>query len=227
MHKGTQSQWPLSKRPSYTDRRISEITKSGVVAPMTTTPEHLTDVGNARAFVSLHEQNIKYCYPRGKWLIWDGKRWAEDNTGEIQRKAKATTQSMFEFAVLESDTDKRSALVKHALKTQSEARIRAMIGLAQSEPNIPVTETELDTNPWLLNVSNGTLDLKTGQLRPHRREDLITKLISVQYDPAATCPTWDSFLQRIMGGNQDLIKFLQKAVGYSLTGDTTEQENPI
>ncbi len=130
---------------------------------------------------------------------------------------------MLKLASNHPDDEKRQKLVKHALSTESEARLRAMINLAQSEPGIPVTEVELDADPWLLNVLNGTLDLKTGELRPHLREDLITKLSPVRYDLDATCPTWDKFLQHIMDGDEDRIRFLQKAIGYSLTGSTTEQ----
>ena len=98
-----------------------------------------------------------------------------------------------------------------------------MLDLTESEPQIPVLPDQLDADPWLLNVVNGTLDLRTGELRPQRRLDLLTKMAPVIYDPGALCPTWEAFLWRIMGGNQDLIDFLQRAIGYSLTGDTTEQ----
>jgi putative DNA primase/helicase len=86
-----------------------------------------------------------------------------------------------------------------------------------------VTVDELDRNPWLLNVQNGTLDLRSGELRPHRREDLLTRLAPVAYDQAAQCPTWLAFLNRIMAGNQDLIRFLQRAIGYTLTGSARER----
>jgi putative DNA primase/helicase len=98
-----------------------------------------------------------------------------------------------------------------------------MIELAKSEPGIPVRPRELDADPWVLNLSNGTLDLQTGQLREHRREDLLTKLAPVAYDPAAQCPRWEAFLDRIFAEDVELIRFVQKAVGYSLTGSTQEQ----
>jgi putative DNA primase/helicase len=82
-------------------------------------------------------------------------------------------------------------MAKHAISAQSERNIKAVINLARSEPGIPVLETELDANPWLLNISNGTLDLTTGTLATYRREDLITKVIPVHYDPDALCPHWD------------------------------------
>lgn len=98
-----------------------------------------------------------------------------------------------------------------------------MIELAKSEPGIPVRPQELDSHPWVLNVLNGTLDLRTGQLRPHAREDLLTKLAPVAYDPEAQCPLWETFLSRIFAGDGGLIRFVQKALGYLLTGSTQEQ----
>jgi putative DNA primase/helicase len=106
---------------------------------------------------------------------------------------------------------------------RGQGRITSMISLARSELTIPVTPDQLDRDPWLLNVANGTLDLRTGKLREHRRTDLITKLAPVAYDPNAGCPTWMQFLEKVMGGDGELIAFLQRVVGYSLTGDTREQ----
>src|SRR5262245_48907880 len=96
------------------------------------------------------------------------------------------------------DDDRRKTLSRHALRTQSERGLKAMIAVAQSEAGIAVQVDGLDSDSWLLNVANGTLELKTGKLRPHDRKDLITKIIPVRYDPMATCPIWDAFLERIM-----------------------------
>src|SRR5690606_13575451 len=87
----------------------------------------------------------------------------------------------------------------------------------------PVLPSQLDTDPWALNALNGTIDLRTGKLREHRRPELHTKVVPVEYDPDAECPTWIAFLEQIMGGDQELIGFVQRAVGYSLTGVTSEQ----
>src|SRR5262249_37121319 len=114
--------------------------------------------------------------------------------------------------------------VKHAEGSQSEARLRAMVKLAETEPTIAVAAERLDVGPWLLNVQNGTLDLRTGQLRPHRREDLITKLAPVIYQPDARLELWENFLTTATGGDAELAAFLQRAVGYTLTGDTSEEK---
>jgi len=184
---------------------------------------HLTDTGNGKIFAHRHGQDVRFCHDSKKWLMWDGRRWVPDRTGEINRRAKETAIHMMHSATRLKDVDRQHSLVKHALKSQYESRIRAMIALAQSEPGISVTEADLDSDQWLLNVQNGTLNLKTGQLGQHRREALLTNLAPVEYDKKALCPVWDSFLTDIMGGDNNLIRFVQKAIGYSLTGSTREQ----
>lgn len=186
-------------------------------------PEHLTDLGNALRLVKQHGRDVRYCPAWRRWLVWDGQRWALDNTGEIMRRAKATVQALFAEAAQMADEEQRADVSKWALKSEACARLKAMIELAQSEPGMVVTPQQLDVNPWLLNVQNGTIDLKTGALRPHRREDLITKLAPVAYDPMATCPAWLTFLDRILHGSPVLVAFLQRIFGYALTGDTSEQ----
>ena len=122
-----------------------------------------------------------------------------------------------------ADEDIRKRIAKHAMASESAHKLRAMLEMASSEPGIPVLPDQLDRDPWQLNVYNGTVNLRTGALEPHRADHLITKLAPVSYDPDADCPLWLSFLDRVMDGDRDLIGFLQRAVGYSLTADTGEQ----
>jgi putative DNA primase/helicase len=183
---------------------------------------HLTDWGNAQRLVSQHGQDLHYLSPWGVWFIWNGQNWVKDQTGEVERRAKQTVALLHEEAAgLQGDQHK--ALAQHAKKSEAEARINAMISLAKSEPTIPLMPGQLDASPWLLNCPNGTLDLKTGQLHPHRREDCLSKIIPVLYDPTAECSLWRQFLARITGDNPALMSFLQRSVGYALTGDTSEQ----
>ena len=184
---------------------------------------NLTDLGNGQRLAALHGRNLKFCYPWEKWLAWDGRRYRIDDTGEVDRRAKAAVQSIYGEAAAAQDKKQREALANHALKSESEGKRKAMIASARSEPDIPILPEHLDRDPWLLNVLNGSLDLRTGELRPHNRLDLITKLAQVVYDAKAECPTWWKFLERIFAKNFDLILFLQKAVGYALTGITWEQ----
>lgn len=184
---------------------------------------NLTDLGNARRMVAWHGQDLRYVHSWGKWIIWDGTRWEIDETNEVERRAKQTIAGIYAEAASSADDDRRKTLAKWAIQSESLQRIRAMIALAQSEAGIPIRHDRLDNQPMLLNCLNGTLDLRTGQLRKHKREDLLTKRIEVNYDPSAECPRWLKFLDRVMSGNQEMIRFLQRAEGYTLTGDVGEQ----
>jgi len=165
---------------------------------ITTTP--LTDLENARRFAEEHTGDLRYLGKSRQWLIWNGKRWIPDEASEVQRRAKETVRRFYDSAKRIKDSGERDKRLRYAITAQSAKRIGGMVDLAKSEPSIPITPDQLDTNPWLLNVENGTIDLRTGDLRKHRREDLITKLAPVAYDPSARCPTWDAFLLKIMGG---------------------------
>ena len=182
-----------------------------------------TDLGNAKRLVAQYGEKIRYCHAWKKWLCWDGKTWSIDNNGQILRLAKDTVKRIYEEAGLISDDAQRKAVAKWAVSSESEHRINAMVSLAESEPGVPISPNELDTNPYLLNFLNETVDLRTGQLRQHNSKDFITKIIPVEYHPEATCPKWIEFLETIFNWNYDLILFTQRAVGYSLTGDTSEQ----
>jgi putative DNA primase/helicase len=186
-------------------------------------PIHCTDLGNARRMVRQFGADLHYVYAWGKWFIWDGSRWAEDETGEIERVAKRTVTSIYAEAAETENTDERKNLAKWALASEGQSKISAMIALARSEVGISVKHADLDGDPMLLNCQNGTIDLRTGQLLPHNRKFLTTKKIDIAYDKAATCPLWHGFLNRIMDNNPALIAFLQRAVGYSLTASVVEQ----
>ena len=109
----------------------------------------MTDLGNAKRLVALHGKDVRYCFPRKTWLVWDGIRWAFDDSGEVYRRAKATVTTIYAKAAEEPDADRRRALAKWAATSESDTRISAMISLARSEPSIPATLPELDTDPWL------------------------------------------------------------------------------
>jgi putative DNA primase/helicase len=183
---------------------------------------HLTDLGNAKRLVARHGEDLRYCQERGAWFVWDGQRWTVDQSGEIVRRAKDTILAMYVEAG-DLPEAARKALVKHALSSEAASRIKAMISLAESELGVPVLLDDLDRDPMVLNVQNGTIDLRTGDLQPHDRRDLITRLVPIDYDPLANCPTWHTFLDRVLSGKTELIEFIQRAAGYSLTGNTSER----
>ena len=182
-----------------------------------------TDLGNARRLVERHGENMRFVATWNQWLIWDGRRWRRDTTAEAFRLAKETVASIYLEVLHSEESDERKEIVKWAVKSEAEARIRSMLALAQSEPEIALDSDAFDRSPYLLTVENGTLDLRGGKLLPHERRHLLTRLAPVVYDPEAQCPTWLTFLTRIMDGDAALIAFLQRAIGYSLTDDTSEQ----
>jgi putative DNA primase/helicase len=185
-------------------------------------PIHNTDLGNARRLVARHGENLRSTLAHG-WLIWRGTHWCEDRTRAIMRRAKATVAAIYSEAGEADSADERKALALWGLKSESAGRLAAMIELAQSEPGICLLPEQFDAHPFLLNLENGTLELTSGTLRQHRREDFITRKIPINYDATATCPRWEQFLAEITQGDEALAAYLQRAVGYSLAGDVREQ----
>jgi P4 family phage/plasmid primase-like protien len=187
-------------------------------------PEHdLTDLGNGRRFADQNRGSMHYCHDTSRWLWFDGVRWVEDRTGESDRRAKQTIESIYDEAKAETRDVRRAGLFKHAGRSQSRDKIRAAADMARSEPGIPILMDAFDSSPWLLNCPNGTVDLKTGQLRPHRREDYMTKLAGCPFDPAAKSERFQKYLDFVTGGDPALETFLRRAMGYSLTGSTAEE----
>jgi putative DNA primase/helicase len=179
-----------------------------------------TDIANAQRLGVRHGQDLRFAPERG-WIVWDGRRWAVDDKGiQVQARAKETALSIFDEIRGAPDRDLR---MKHARRSQSKSAIDAMIWLARSEPGIPACLTQFDADGWVLNVANGTLDLRAGVLRQHRRDDLISNIVEVEFDANADCELWDSFLWRVLDHNEELHNYLRRFVGYLLVGDTSEQ----
>jgi putative DNA primase/helicase len=184
---------------------------------------HLTDLGNAQRFVAEHGQAVRYSYTSKSWLVWTGCYWRRDATAEVQRLAKGTVVGLYAEAAIASNEDARKRLVAHAAKSERAERIAAMLRMAESEPEVATTDDAFDQGIWLLNVANGTLDLRTGELRPHDPANLITHLLDVPYDAEARCPRWNRFLRQVLAGDKALEGFIRRFAGYVLTGSTREQ----
>lgn len=187
--------------------------------------ENLTDMGNGYRFARQHRGKVCYCPASESWKIWDGKRWAPDLLKEVDRLAKETVKSIYVEAGAENNERKRKEIAEFAKYSESERSLAAMIKLAKCE--LSVAEDAFDSDPWLLNVKNGTLDLKSGKLLPHSPGDMISKLAPVDYEPAMPTPVWDDVLDRILGGDVKLKGFLQRLIGYFLTGVVSEEVLPI
>lgn len=182
-----------------------------------------TDLGNAKRLVSRHKHQIRYFHVWKKWLVWDGKRWLMDDSGYILRLAKETAKNIYVEATTIHDETHRKMIARWGIQSESERRLRAMVSLAESEEGVPILPSQMDVNPWLFNCLSGTIDLRTGKPTLHDPKNRIMKMAPVTYNPNAVCPTWVKLLETIFGQNHALIKFIQRAIGYSLTGLTTEQ----
>lgn len=184
-----------------------------------------TELTNAEKLVRKFGTHLRFCGQMGKFITWRGGRWQLDDTGRVSRFAKQIARSIWADVPRAGDIGiDPKELVKHATHSESAAGISAMLKLVATEAEIVVHAVELDANPWLLNCLNGTVDLRTGELRPHDPKDLITKQCSVNFDPSATCPMFDSFLARIMDNNLTLMRYLARVFGYGLTADIRDQE---
>jgi putative DNA primase/helicase len=179
-----------------------------------------SDLGNAERFVDMFGNTVRWCPARKSWMVYDDKRWAWDERGQIVKLAHQTARSIHNDAAAEPDPAKQREITKFAISSQNEGRISGM--LSQAKPYLAVGMDELDRDPWVLNCMNGTLDLRSGKLRPHDAADLITRLAPVEYDPAAQYPRFKRFLQETLI-DPGVITFVKRYSGYTLTGITRER----
>ncbi|MBU3111976.1 phage/plasmid primase, P4 family [Clostridium lacusfryxellense] len=193
---------------------------------------NFSDVGNAERLMAIYGKNIRYNPVRRSWLLWSSKHWEFDFVGKIEglsRKVIRKLQTEGDDITLEGlpydEQDKKEKLKqsikKYVLRSESDGKIKAMVNQAMTQNSLIITET--DKNNYLLNIKNGTLNLKTGLLEKHDRRNFCTKVIDVEYDPKTQCPNWTSFINKIFMEDQELINYIQKSVGYSMTGDANLQ----
>ena len=168
-----------------------------------------TDLGNAALLATLHRDDLRYLHDVGAWMAWNGEHWepARDDVRLVQA-ARKTIQHI--------DGE-------HAVKSQSAGAVSAMIKLARAQPELAAVHGDFDCDDFVLCAQNGTLDLRTGELRPFRRDDKISLQVPVPYEPEALAPRWMRFLDEIFEPAPDARLFVQRFAGYSLTGDTSAQ----
>jgi P4 family phage/plasmid primase-like protien len=181
-----------------------------------------TDLGNSERLLDRYGRDLLYCdaLPAG-WLTWTDGCWRSDGTREVYERAKATVRSIYTEADAAPRASERKELAQWAVRSEAAGKIEALVSLARSA--IAVEASTFDADSWLLNVQNGVIDLRTGLLLPHRRDLRLTKQALVAYDAHATCPRFEQFLREVFAGDAALASFLQRAIGYSLTGDTRER----
>lgn len=190
-------------------------------------PRHAnTDAGNSLRFTEDHTGELLYV-PGPDWFFWDGKRWLRDLSAPL-RAAKETARRIRYEAAAQAESEQSARLAAWAKTSESRGRLEAMIALAAvgeiaDGVGLRATLDELDRHPHLLNCANGTVNLKTGKLQKHRREDYLTHLIDIEYDPKAVAPRWEKFLRDVFQRDDDLLRYAQRVSGYSATGENTEK----
>jgi putative DNA primase/helicase len=167
------------------------------------------------------------------WVTWTGQFWRPDPTEDgalatgfvrgLARSIAEEVAALYALAAAEDDKETRKALFGLAMERnkwaiQSENASTIAAGLKLAKGTLLLDHDQINARPWLFNCQNGTVDLTTGQLRPHAPADLLTQIAPVTYDAQATCPTWTRFLEEVFAGDQSMAGFLQRAIGWSLTG---------
>jgi putative DNA primase/helicase len=182
-----------------------------------------TDLGNAELFAALNHDRVRFDYSQQRWMLYKEHWWEPDADGELMRLAKHVARALHRNAGNIDDDDKRRKEAQWALSSESRQRLEAMLILARSEKSLADAGGGWDADGWLLGVANGLVDLRTGELRDGTPDDRITLHTKIAFDPLAACPRWDRFLTEIFDGDSELISYVRRAVGYSLTGLTLEQ----
>ncbi len=182
----------------------------------------LTDAGNAQRLVKLANGQLRYVHAWGRWVVYRNGRWVIDvGDALVTEQAKRVAHSLFRLLPAITDKDERARVFGWAIRSESSAAIAAMVRLARGNPVILTEHEQLDADPYLLNVANGTVDLRTGQLRPHDPDDLLTLQAPVRFDATADAPLWRACLERWQP-DQVVRDYLQLEAGAGATGQPTE-----
>jgi putative DNA primase/helicase len=206
-------------RPPLPEAEVRTIAASvGRYEPgATLDPELINDSANADRLVEAEGADLRYCFELKSWLVWDGRRWAVDVGQRSRALMEQTMRTYVQQIIAATKNVKVMVAATRCLDTH-----RITNGLREAEKKRGINAAKLDTHRFLLTFTNGTLDLQTGQLGPHEREHLITKMIHHPYNPEAKCPRWLEFIRHAM--EPDAASYLQKVVGYAMTGDTSEKK---
>ncbi len=183
----------------------------------------LTEVGLAERLIARHGADLRYSHARAKWLVWQGTRWAWDEFGVVERRLKETIRAIY-AAVPHLPEGERERFAKYAIKSESDKVIRAAINRARVEDGVSIALDSLDADPWLLNTQTATVDLRNGEARPHRREDLLTMQTATPFEAGARAERFGRFLEEVFPQDPILREFIMRALGYSLTGSTREEK---
>ena len=182
-----------------------------------------TDVTNSMYFLKAFGNRLRYCKMWNKFLVWNGTCWEIDNRGTVDEWVLEFIHSMYRGLRFIKDQRLAESFEKHLIKSESYRNLQSLLGVCQMSKEIKVSDTELDTFDYLFNTKNSTINLLNGKSKECDIKDLSTKCSNFIFDPEAECPTWNSFLLQIFNNDLELIHFIQKAMGYTLSGDISEQ----
>ena len=182
------------------------------------------DLGNAQRLLDAAEGRIIYVAETSTFCLYDDCQWISDphtliTTGLLKQSNRRIT---YEASQIE-DEKTRKHFERFAVTSQNTARLRSTIDNVQSEPDVAVPLSELDSDPFLLGVQNGVIDLRKGRFRKSKKGDLITKSAGCEYDKSARCPRWLKFLSQTFDDDDSLAEYVQSVIGYCMTGYTNEQ----
>jgi len=180
----------------------------------------LTDLANARRLSRLFGQDLRYCREEASWYRWTAQVWAPTSQGEVLHQVEGLVDAILQEADQITEPSLADRWRGWAKTSASTARLKAAVTLFQAAHTF--SQELLDDQPWLLCCQNGTIDLHTGRLRPHAREDLLTRMVAADYREDATAPTWERFLAQILE-DRELIDFLQQVIGQMLVGKVLAQ----
>jgi len=186
-------------------------------------PLRTTDLGNAERFATQHHTRARFS--SGVWFVWDGRRWKRDDTEAVRRLAKATIKTLYEEAAKQDERDERDRMARWAKHSESSKSISAMLREAQSDIRIATPPDRFDSpkTRYFFNCLNGTLDVRTGELKPHDPSDLISRLSPCHYDLQAHGDDWNKFLEKVLP-DPEVRAFMQRFIGSALSGDTGDQQ---
>jgi putative DNA primase/helicase len=207
-----------------------------------------TDYGNAERLIERHGADLKYSPHMKAWFVWDGVKWSKDETSEIYRRALETMRVFGKEAakilekikkelaskssddITKKEKDELKEKIKMAEKrcgfakaSENKSKLEAMIVLAGTVQGMPITIDQLDKDKYLINLKNGTYDLKKKELREHRREDLITKVTNAEYSTTTHATRWKQFIEEVMDNDKSMVDYIQRVCGLLLSGDTSEE----
>lgn len=204
----------LAEDPSVPTTALAEIGNdlTKLASGMESLPPRFSEEALALRFSRKHESELRYVAGWGRWMCWDGTRWREDDTLAVFDRCRSICRQASAEC---GDTKERAAIKIAAAQT-----VAAIERLARADRRHAATVSQWDADPWLLNTPTGTVDLRTGVILKHHRDDYITKITAA--GPGGDCPLWLRFLDRVTGGNTEQRSFLQRLLGYSLTGTTRE-----